>query len=236
MEGVGLAVPALDGFKLLLLMGVGALFAFAGLYLLLRQRDANADAARIEIFGLKFQSSSAGLLVFLIGAGFFAAPLYVPERSTPAARQPSSEAAPTAQAGRVVAAPDPAPPAVGIGDIRLPPRADDQEIEPNDSIAEPNQIAIGSAVRGVASDDEVDWYVFAPDPRQAADFRVTFRTLAGSCATYHLLDGNENQLTYVQVCSSDVSKSLIQPIEFENYFVMVRGGRRTEYEVAISHE
>lgn len=228
-----MAIPALEGYKLLLLMGAGALFALAGLYLLLRQQSDNVDAARIEIFGLKFQSSSAGLLVFLIGAGFIAAPLYAPERSIP---DVNTGAALTPRADAIGTSLDAAPSVAEPGDIRLPVRAAGEEVEPNDSIAEANQIAMGTAVRGTARDAEVDWFVFAPDPGQAADFRVTFRTLAGNCPTYHLLDGKENQLTYERVCNFEVSKSLIHPVESDTYFVLVRGNGRTEYEVAVSHE
>lgn len=231
-----MGVPALDGFKLLLLMGAGALFALAGLYLLLRQQAGDGEAARIEIFGLKFQSSSAGLLVFLIGAGFIGAPLYVTEIRSPApARAPPGTAQTVGQVGAETAG-DAAGDAAKLGDIRLPRRADDEEIEPNDSISEANQIAMGRAVRGAARDGEVDWFVFAPDPAQADDFRITFRTLAGNCPNYHLLDGKENQLSRTQVCDFQVSRSLTYPIESDRYFVLVRGSGRTEYEVAVEHE
>ena len=43
---------ALDGTKLLLLMLAGVAFAAAGLYLMIRPKAG--DAAKIEIFGLKF--------------------------------------------------------------------------------------------------------------------------------------------------------------------------------------
>jgi hypothetical protein len=72
-------IVALDGAKLLALMLAGGVFALAGLWLMFRPQPAG-EAARIELFGLKFQASSAGLLVFLIGAVFLAVPIFVPEK------------------------------------------------------------------------------------------------------------------------------------------------------------
>ena len=54
---------------LIVLMVAGAAFAGVGLWLLLKPKPTGSTA-KIEIFGLKFESSSAGLLVFLIGAVF----------------------------------------------------------------------------------------------------------------------------------------------------------------------
>jgi hypothetical protein len=68
--------------KLIILMVAGAIFAFAGLWLMFRQTPAG-DAARIELFGIRFRSSSAGLLVFIVGALFLAAPVFVPEAKQP---------------------------------------------------------------------------------------------------------------------------------------------------------
>ncbi len=70
---------ALDGTKLLILMTAGGVFALAGLWLMFRP-PVQGQAAHVELFGMKFQSSSAGLLVFLIGAVFLAVPVFVPER------------------------------------------------------------------------------------------------------------------------------------------------------------
>ncbi|HMQ95148.1 MAG TPA: hypothetical protein PKA33_12380 [Amaricoccus sp.] len=72
----------LDETKLLFLMGCGAVFALAGLWLMFRPKGRGS--AKLELFGLKFESSSAGLLVFLIGAGFIATPLVVAERQSSA--------------------------------------------------------------------------------------------------------------------------------------------------------
>ncbi len=87
---------ALDGIKLVMLMAAGLLFAVVGLYLLIRPKP-EGSAAKIELFGMKFESSSAGLLVFLIGAVFLVIPLFVAEKK------------PVVVAGGEVAIPAPAP-------------------------------------------------------------------------------------------------------------------------------
>lgn len=71
-------LQALDGPVLYLLMAVGLIFTLSGLYFIFKRKD-DENAARIELFGLKFQSSSAGTLVFLIGAVFLFIPLFAPK-------------------------------------------------------------------------------------------------------------------------------------------------------------
>ena len=51
----------------------GGVFAFAGLALIFRPRRVG-HSAKVEFFGLKFESSSAGVLVFIVGAAFLAFP------------------------------------------------------------------------------------------------------------------------------------------------------------------
>ncbi|HET9069402.1 MAG TPA: hypothetical protein VFN28_12215, partial [Amaricoccus sp.] len=81
-----MAVQGLDATKLFLLMALGAAFAAAGIYLLLRP-SVRDGATRIELLGMKFNASSGGLLVFIIGALFLASPIVVPERLRPPAAQ-----------------------------------------------------------------------------------------------------------------------------------------------------
>lgn len=73
-------IVSLDGWKLLALMLAGGIFALAGLWLMFRPQPAG-EANRFEFLGVKIQASSAGLLVFLIGAAFLTMPIFVPERT-----------------------------------------------------------------------------------------------------------------------------------------------------------
>lgn len=72
-------VVALDSSKIIALMIAGGAFALAGLWLLFRPQ-IEGHAAVIKLFGMEFQASSAGLLVFLVAAGFLATPIIVPEK------------------------------------------------------------------------------------------------------------------------------------------------------------
>ena len=77
-----MGVVALDAMKLTAMMVSGGVFAIAGLWLMFRPQQAG-EAAKAELFGLKFQASSAGLVVFVIGAAFLALPIIVPEKPQP---------------------------------------------------------------------------------------------------------------------------------------------------------
>ena len=70
----------MDSMRLWILMTAGGVFAIAGILLMFRAKQ-EGSSARLELFGQKFEASSAGIIVFLIGAAFLAAPVFVPERS-----------------------------------------------------------------------------------------------------------------------------------------------------------
>ena len=112
-------VVALDAAKLTALMVAGAAFALAGLWLMFKPQPAG-EAAKIELFGLKFQASSAGLVVFLIGAVFLAMPIVVPEKPSDRAPEP-----PAGSPGEGEPAPE----------LPLPRRAGAEELEGNDVIS-----------------------------------------------------------------------------------------------------
>jgi hypothetical protein len=64
----------------MLLIWAGAVFALAGLVLMMRPRPGGTTA-KLELFGLKVEAGSAGVMAFPIGSAFLAAPIVVPERS-----------------------------------------------------------------------------------------------------------------------------------------------------------
>jgi hypothetical protein len=127
--------------KLVAVMVAGGVFALAGLALLFRPTRGDGEHSA-ELFGLKFRFSSAGIVVFLVGAAFLAAPLVVQE-------QPSPLKAPV-QAGR-----NGGPVATG-----LPPPIEGLEAEPNDHVSRPNQIEVGTTYTGMLGGDDVDYFVF----------------------------------------------------------------------------
>jgi hypothetical protein len=224
-------IVALDGTKLIVLMLAGGAFALAGLWLMFRPQPAG-EAARIELFGLKVQASSAGLLVFLIGAAFLAVPIFVPERDT---SDPVESPAPRPGGGPGGTRSDD-----GAADrtaIPLPLGPDVEEQEPNDTIATANAFGLGQTVRATLPPDDLDWFVFSTEDADVESIRITFRNLGGDCPRYDLIDAVENRVTGAQVCSFAISDSRSVFVNGPRYFVRVQSGSsRTTYELAISAE
>ena len=71
----------MDGVMQYFLMAFGAVFSVAGLVLIFRKAKPDAGAAKIEFLGQKLEANSTGIVVFLIGAAFLAAPLFVPAKN-----------------------------------------------------------------------------------------------------------------------------------------------------------
>ena len=171
-------IVALDGTKLLILMAAGGVFALAGLWLMFRPQPATetGDGAKIELFGLKFQASSAGLLVFLIGAIFLGVPIVVPEKPPVARGSP---------AGAGDAGPEQASSAQG--DASPPPRAraTGREAEPNEGYERANRLTLGDSVAGSMAAKDEDWFVVAlPDGQSRIEVRI--RSKAKGCFASYL--------------------------------------------------
>ncbi|WP_209424285.1 hypothetical protein [Pararhodobacter sp. SW119] len=167
-------IVALDGAKLLALMLAGGIFALAGLWLMFRPQPAG-EAARIELFGLKFQASSAGLLVFLIGALFLAVPIFVPEKPA------STGAQARAGVGGTGLQTDESGTGEGQRAIILPGGAEAAESEPNDTIHEANQIMLGVYYSGnltPSRNDSRDWFVFDTAELHGQEVDIKIRSLA----------------------------------------------------------
>jgi hypothetical protein len=163
---------ALDGSKILALMLAGGAFALAGLWLMFRPKP-EGGAARLELFGMKFESSSAGLLVFLIGAGFIATPLVVDER--PPTRPRST---PAGSAAAPAPGEEATQPASGQRAVILPATAGAEEREPNNFVSEANQIAPNLFYSGEVRfdrDDAEDWFVVPLGDGLGAEFTVQMR-------------------------------------------------------------
>jgi hypothetical protein len=168
----------LDETKLLILMAAGGFICLAGLILLFRPKRGE-DATDLQAFGLKFKTSSAGLVVFVVGAAFMVAPVFVPER--PVREQPA-----------------PAP-LDGGRRIPLPQRAADREVEPNDVVQEANEIAIGPLYAGRVSGGDVDWYaVGVDDQHDELVLKIKSVSANGYCYAYaKVFDMNERDVGWL---------------------------------------
>ncbi|MFD3189340.1 hypothetical protein ACFMPD_03565 [Sedimentitalea sp. HM32M-2] len=243
---------AQETFKLVILMIAGAAFAGVGLWLLLRPKPSGASA-KIELFGLKFESSSAGLLVFLIGAVFLVLPLFVPEKTviattatsttanaaTERATATTTEPAPAA----ATAAPRPAdpgtasPPApAGRSALLLPPDAHVSEQEPNDRIQAANQLGFGQTLKGRVRAGEADWVVIAlPDP--APKFvELKVRHVGGNYVEAVLFDAREIKIGRRQA-SDGTHYIRAEVLKNDRYYVRLVCdiGSSVDYEIALQH-
>lgn len=195
----------LSGPILYLLLAVGLIFALAGLRLIFT-KSSEENAARIEIFGLKFQSSSAGLLVLLIGAAFLAVPIFKPP---PAAQSENTLDPSKKQLDQGSAAGTPPSEKSPKEAILLPPEADTPEAGPNNKITNANQFALGfGAVGNIDKDrnDFEDWYVVDISGSEAADFSAQIRSPGGCRLTVY--DAQEEQIGHTYCNNGGGSRSV----------------------------
>lgn len=181
---------ALEPWKLMVLMAAGGIFSLAGLWLIFKPK-ADGHSMVIHVAGMKLEASSAGVLVFLIGTAFFATPLFVqetPDTSRSGLDVTRTPAAPSNNA----AAPDPG--RVQTQDARpqgvptVPRRAITAvgtEIEPNDNIAEANEIEVGSVISGMVEEGGPDYYSFTFPEDYIGTFAVN---LSGDISWFTLYD------------------------------------------------
>lgn len=159
---------ALATSKLVTLMIFGGVFALVGLWLMIRPRP-DTGRSKIELFGLKFESSSAGILVFLFGAAFLALPVFVDERiATP---PPKDSPGPDRDARQ------PPPDVPEDSDITYDTpttwRLEGNEKEPNNSIAAANLLPPGGAVAGILDNADHDYFRISAGGDADGDMVVT---------------------------------------------------------------
>lgn len=213
-----MSFEALDGTKLLILMIAGAAFAAAGLFLLMKRRPIGA--AKIELFGLKFESSSAGLLVFFIGAAFMAIPLFAPERMD-SSNQNTNVPAVNGVVNSLPAIVDP-----------QSAEAQVVEMEPNGGIGQASILQPGQTLSGNVREEDSDWIkILLPD---GADPEVTIRVRKISngtlWASFH--DASEVWLGSSPVNSGAVNKTIDTADAGVAYVRLSSGGgNRIKYEV-----
>jgi len=136
-------VQGLESSRLLILMMFGALCAPTGLFLLFRPPKTEGET-RLELLGMKFNAASGGVIVFLIGAAFLAAPIFVPERAAPG----GAESAAAVVGG---APKSPYAPIASVAPDGLPvrKRAEGREVERNDSFDAANRLEVGSRCKAL---------------------------------------------------------------------------------------
>ena len=208
------------------LMLVGLCIAAAGLFLIFKRKGDEA-AERVEILGMKLQSSSAGTIVFLVGAVLLAAPLFVPR----SAGTPVSHA--SVEVETPVASPQ------GGTALVLPPSANTPEQEPNNLVTQANQFSLGHGAGGTLDrerDDMEDWYVVDLGDSEATDYEVQVRNLGGGCRVV-VFDQNEEKLDS-QYCDNDGGSRIMSVFAPDNDRLYLRvtfntgsGSRKARYEV-----
>jgi len=166
---------ALEPWKLTALMLAGGVFSLAGLWLIFRPKT-DGQSMVIHLAGMKFEASSAGILVFLIGAGFFATPLFVQEREAARRNAAATGSGGPSGTGETDGATATTPSNVALSSpgnsavsepVDTNVRLEGTEAEPNDTPASANVISLGSTVQGSLEAGNRDFfYVETP----AADF------------------------------------------------------------------
>lgn len=242
---------ALESSKLLALMVAGGAFALAGLWLMFRPKP-EGSAAKLELLGMKFESSSAGLLVFLIGAAFLATPLMVAEKSVVeggavagsqadqgavAIKGPADD---DTRANTNIGEPEAKNILTGSPAVILPASAGADEQEPNNFLTEANQIEPGVFYAGQTHRDEndgEDWYVL-PTPNltnETVHFQVrTRKAFISSYCSVSVLDDNEELIKSWKMADvgSSVHTEVVVP-DSEFLLVMVHSSNPyfCEYEL-----
>ena len=219
-------IAAIDGTRLTILMIAGGLFSVAGILLMFRAKQEGSPA-RLELFGQKFEAASTGIIVFLIGAAFLAAPMYVPERPRANAPRPAAQATSAKEPVTSARAADPS----GL----LPPPVDKDEAEDNNTISAATILGIGETVRGAAKMGDVDWYAVAVDQNVGRELRVVLRRMGGYCPHFTILDGTEKVVKEMDAC--ELSTATYVQIASDRYFVQVDPQYRdVSYELALTYK
>lgn len=218
-----MSLQPIEEHKLIALMVAGAFFALAGLYLLFR-RPSESEAARVELLGVKFQASSAGLLVFIVGAALVSVPLVVPSAPSRQAADVPSSAALSPQKVRTTG------PGAASDDGRRR-----QELEPNNAVESATPLSTGTFLATVAAEDE-DWFVFNPDNLLGDKFGIKVRAIKGAIyADFQDQDGGHLGSDYVseEFPTATYTASSI-PID---YFIRIKSGHggTNAYEISVEY-
>jgi hypothetical protein len=164
---------SLDTAMLFALMGAGAVFALAGIWLLLRRSPEGTS--KVELFGLKFETSSAGLFVFAVGAMFLGLPVFIGQTSMERAAPPIAERGLDAAKSSELA----------------PARIARKEVEPNNSAAAAHVLRLGEAVSGSVAQNSLDFFRVDVPKTSIAGYSIA---LSGRDASLAILDRDGEEL------------------------------------------
>ncbi|WP_299846661.1 hypothetical protein [uncultured Roseovarius sp.] len=167
----------LTSIQIYAIMALGAVFSLVGLWFIFRPPLVDG-LTKIEIFGLKFNASSIGLVVFLVGAAFLTVPIFVP------VRHEAAQNVPNPAPDEIQAETKEEPGTNSTGGSAAPPRptADGKEAEPNDSWEQANVIEVGGAISGIVTQSSDDWYYIPLDSaQQTLNVKIRSRSNNYSC-------------------------------------------------------
>jgi hypothetical protein len=203
-------VASLDETLLFVLMGLGVISMVAGLVLLFRG-GARRDEQVVEFLGWKFQFTSAGLVVFLIGALFSAVPLFVGVNPSPAPEHP--------------------PALAPQGGVRPPVRTQDGEGEPNDYVTEATAIQIDATYAGAIDRNDKDFFAFEVGPGAQAPRLILRRVQSTGGLRVSVFDpeGKESRVGLL----SDVLSEKIDVDEDGVYFLRLNAYGDLRYEMEL---
>jgi hypothetical protein len=211
-------LPAVSSDKLLILLIAGGIFSLAGLWLMFRPQKED-DVAKLKIFGLEFQSSSAALLVFLIGAVFLVGGILLPEKvNGPGQTATASTGSTSSDDTSEVASNDaktPKPIGAPAGSIAI----EGQEQEPNNTTATANWIAPFSSTKGRygEGDDKRDMFCISTAEHLGQELVIA---LSGYSAQIELQD-RFGQRIAGRNGGYDVTLSISHKIEDDAYCMAV---------------
>ena len=235
-----MGIEAISSTRMIVLMIMGGLFACVGLYMMLRPRPEGA--AKVELFGLKFESSSAGLLVFLVGSAFLAVTLFVPEKpplanninpanSTAAPLPPVGGTSTGEQATVATEDSDSARP-VAVSTVA---GAVAKESEPNQLVRDADPLALSGIGTGkVGKNGDEDWWQVSLPTNDLTAYEVKVSHVAGSTIQAFVFDGRERQLGMVSVNQGSEYLQFDEGVT-DKLFIKVRGGQSFDrhYELSV---
>ena len=226
----------LDGIKLIMLMAAGLVFALVGLYLLVRPKP-EGSSAKIELFGLKFESSSAGLLVFLIGAAFLSVPMFVPEKAADVAvAEAADDAKPAAEPSSV--APSQAPETLAL--VAPAQGSSVEEVEPNGKTETAMPIGLEQTVLGqTQKGGDVDWYVMAVPVGGLRGYEVKLKHFnqSGSQVTADVYNKREEHVGYLRARNGATYLPITSDFDDRIYFRVKSSDRyQWDYELSVVPE
>lgn len=169
-----------------ILMASGAMFALAGIYMMIRPSMQDGET-KIEIFGLKFNASSGGLIVFLVGTSILIGAALGPENAKTNPKEALLTSAP-GESNRV-------PERTNSDQQRaliLPAVAQAKEKESNNTKHLANQITRGFYYRGNINWDEdkekndfEDWYIALTSDLHEKNLEIRIRTIGRLQGDYY---------------------------------------------------